>query len=52
VQSAQLQDEHDVQLQEPQEQALWEQFSQVQSLQVQVAQLSEQLPQVQVVHSS
>ena len=52
MQSAQLQEEQDVQLQDPQEQALCEQFSQVQSLQVLVAQLSEQFPQVQVVHSS
>ena len=41
-----------MQLQEPQEQVLCEQVGQVQFSQVQVAQVSEQLPQVQVVHSS
>jgi len=50
VQSAQLQEEQDVQLQDPQEQALCEQFSQVQSLQTQEAQDAQlQEPQEQVL---
>ncbi|MDO5093613.1 MAG: hypothetical protein Q4D79_09380 [Propionibacteriaceae bacterium] len=51
-QDAQLHAEHEVQSQEPQEQATCEQLSQVQSALLQVAQAPEQLPQEQAVHSS